>query len=370
MLFFSLLVSLILFLYMLRIIRYAFGWNRIKRTSQEIFSPVVSIVIAIRNEESQLDFLLKSLASQIYSKDKLEVILVNDHSTDNSLDLLERANLPKLRILNMPEGKCGKKHAIRMAVSVARGDVILASDADCVFTPDWVGTMASYFLDDNIKLVSAPVSFRKQDGLFQSLQALEFSSLIGSGAGAIGIKDPIFCNGANMAYRKEIFLDLDDLKQNNIVSGDDVFLLHSVKAKYPNSIVFAKDKNAIVTTESAQNFSDFFNQRKRWVAKSTDYKDISSVYTSYLVFFTNISFILVFFMVFFDASFLQFFLLFYVVKFAVDCLLLVPVLRFLNRKDLIKWIFSFELFYSFYIILIVILSFAKKFEWKGRMHRK
>ena len=368
--FLVLIISVILSLYVLLIIRYAFGWSKIKNILQESFSPKVSIVIAMRNEQTQIDNLLKSLQSQIYPRDKLEFILVDDHSTDNTCALLEKLDLDNLQILNMPKDKFGKKHAISMAVCIASGDIILASDADCSFSPNWVQIMVNYFANDDVKLVSGPVFFNKQEGVFQSLQALEFASLIGSGAGAIGIKNAIFCNGANMAYRKEVFFDVNSFKKDNAVSGDDVFLLHRVKSKYPNSIAFAKDKNAIVTTESAQTFNDFINQRKRWVAKSSDYKDVASIYASYLVFFTNVSFIFLFVMSFFDGFFFQIFAGYYIVKFMVDLFLLYPTVKFFNRTDLIKWIFPFELFYSFYIILIVISSFTKKFEWKGRMHKK
>ena len=146
--------------------------------------------------------------------------------------------------------------------------------------------------------------------------------------------------------------------------------MHRVKEKYPKSIAFAKHKDAIVLAKSMQNLNDFINQRKRWVSKSSAYKDIASIYTSYLVFFANISFIFLFLMLFFDASFLQFFIFFYILKFIVDLFLIYPILNFLNRKDLIKWILPFEFFYSFYIMLIVFLSFTKKFEWKERIHNK
>ena len=370
MFFVFLIIFLILVFYVLLIIRYAFGWSRIKKVSKNSIFPKVSVVIAIRNEENHIEYLLKSLQSQIYPTDKLEFILVNDHSTDNTLSLLENSTLNNLQILNMPDNKSGKKHAIRMAVSISSGDIILASDADCTFPPNWVEKMVAYFINDNVKLVSGPVSFKQQDGVFQALQALEFASLIGSGAGAIGIQNAIFCNGANMAYRKEVFLEVNHFKKDNVVSGDDVFLLHSVKAKYPNSIVFVKDKDAIVTTESEQKFSRFINQRQRWVAKSSEYKDMASIYSSYLVFLANLSFVFLFVILFFDISFFHFFLLFYIIKFITDLFLLYPTLQFLSRKDLIKWIFPFEFFYSFYIILIIFLSFTKKFEWKGRMHKK
>ena len=363
-------ILIILFLYALLIIRYTLGWHKVQAITNKDFTPKVSIVIAMRNEENEVERLLQNLQSQIYPTDKLELILVNDHSTDNTLNILNSLQLDNLQVINMPNGEFGKKNAIKKAVELARGDIILASDADCSFNPKWVQTMANYFTDENIKLVSGPVAYHKQKGIFLSLQALEFSSLIGSGAGAIGVNNAIFCNGANMAYRKEIFLEVNEFSIDTAVSGDDVFLLHSVKAKYPNSIAFAKEKSAIVMTDAVQTFSGFINQRKRWTAKSSGYKDNASIYTSFLVLFTNLAFVFLFAMHFWNIEYFNLFILFYGVKFLVDLILLFPILKFFNRTDLVKWIFPFEIFYSFYIVLIVVLSFTKSFEWKGRVHSK
>ena len=90
-----------------------------------------------------------------------------------------------------------------------------------------------------------------------------------------------------MAYRKDVFFEVNNFESDDITSGDDVFILHSVKSKYPNSITFSKDENAIVTTDSVQTLSSFINQRKRWTAKSSGYKDFASIYASYLVLFVN-----------------------------------------------------------------------------------
>ena len=253
---------------------------------------------------------------------------------------------------------------------LAEGEIILATDTDCSFSPTWVQTMAFYFEDSSIKLVSGPVEFHKQKGVFQSLQALEFASLIGSGAGAIGIDSAIFCNGANMAYRKDVFLQVNNFESDTVASGDDVFLLHSVKAKYAKAIAFAKDENAIVITKGTQSIKTFINQRKRWTAKSSAYKDFASIYVSYLVLFVNLAIVFLFTMQFFFQQYFELLILFFIAKFIADLFLLYPVLRFFKRTDLIKWIFPFELFYSFYIVLIVILSFTKSFEWKGRTHKK
>ncbi len=363
-------IFFILLLYIFLITRYIFGWKKINKTKYDSFSPNVSIVIALRNEEKVVSRLLTSLQSQIYDINKLEIILVNDHSNDSTLELLKESDLENIHILNMPNGQNGKKKAIFRGVNFASGEIIITSDADCTFHPNWVDKMVSYFFNDEVKLVSGPVSLEKKQGILQNFQALDFLSLIVSGAGAIGVKDPIFCNGANMAYRKDVFIQFNDFNDSKTVSGDDVFLLHNLKEKYPKSIVFAKDKDVIVSTSSEKNLSNYINQRKRWASKSSEYKDFSSIYVSYLVFLTNLCFVLLIFMVMFDISFFKFLCYFYFIKYIVDLVLLYPILKFLKREDLTKWIFPFEFFYSFYIILIIVLSNTQNFVWKGRVHIK
>ena len=366
----QIIVLVILFLYFLLILKYWIGWIKTKATGVSHFLPKVSVIIALRNEQEQVLHLLSELKKQVYPIDRLEFILVNDHSTDSTLELLENSVIDNLRVVNMPEGMLGKKSAIAFAMKEATGEIILASDADCSFSPLWVHTMVAYFANKNIKLVSGPVSYHKQKGIFLGLQTLEFISLIGSGAGSVGDKNAIFCNGANMAYRKADFLELNNFENDNAVSGDDVFLLHSVKEKYYDAIAFAKDENAIVLTDAVQTAKGFINQRKRWTAKSIGYKDSASIYASFLVLFTNLSLVFLFLGYLYSAGCFYLFLLFYAIKFAVDFLLLFQVLSFFKRKDLLKWILPFELFYAFYIVLIVVLSFTKSFEWKGRIHKK
>ncbi len=370
MLFFITIIVFIAMLYGFQILKYRIGWDKIKPLNRQVYTPKVSVVIAMRNEESEIIRLIKDLKKQIYPTDKLEFILVNDHSSDATWELLQQSTMDNLRIVNMPDGEFGKKNAIKKAVALSVGEIILATDADCSFSATWVQIMASCFSNSSIKLVSGPVGFYKQKGVFQSLQALEFTSLIGSGAGAIGMDSAIFCNGANMAYRKDVFLEVNNFENDTVVSGDDVFLLHNVKEKYPKAIAFAKDENAIVITEGTQSIKAFINQRKRWTAKSSGYKDCASIYTSFLVLVTNLIGLFLVGLLFFDLHYLYYFIFYFGIKFLADLFLLYPVLRFFKRKDLIKWILPFELFYSFYIVLTVALSFTKSFEWKGRTHKK
>ena len=360
----------ILLLYTLLIINYIIGWKKIKPVKKSDYLPYVSVVIAVRNEENEINRLLNNLALQIYPKQKLEFILVNDHSTDNTRKLLEQSSVNNLRLINLKNGLCGKKNAVSQGIDLALGEIILTSDADCTFSPLWVQNMVNSFAVESVKFVSGPVTFHKISGIFHSLQALEFLSLITSGASAIAINNPIFCNAANMAFRKKDFLELNNFNDNNIASGDDVFLLHSIKKRYPKGVVFVKEKDAIVKTNSVDTIKKFFSQRRRWTAKTTSYKDLTSIYVASLVLLVNFLVVFLFFTSFFIKNYFYFFLILYFFKFFIDFYFLYPSLKFFKRLDLIKWIFPFEFFYSCYIILIVFLSFSMSFTWKDRVYKK
>ena len=364
------LVAFILSLYVILIIIYRIGWEKLSNFQEVEYTPFVSVVIAMRNESKHVNRLLEEITNQMYSKKKYEIIIVNDHSTDETLELLHQFKSPLIKVFSLQENEGGKKRAVKKAVSIAKGDIIITTDADCSVKPYWISKIAACFIDKKIKLVAGPVAFYNSNNIFCDLQSLEFSSLIGSSAGAIGVNRAILCNGANMAFRKNVFLSKDNISNEKIVSGDDVFLLHSLKRLYKESVFFIKDQDAIVMTQASITLSEFINQRKRWAAKSVKYKDLDTVFVSYLILLTNLTFValLIATMINFDLFFL--FALFYFIKFTVDFLILYPVLNFFNRKDLLKWILPFEIIYSFYIIFIVLNSFSSSFIWKDRTHIK
>ena len=365
-------ISLILLLYSFNILRYLYGWRINSFDTKSSYFPKVSVVIAVRNEENNILKLLSDLSLQDYPQDLFNIIIVNDHSTDGTLDLLnqELSKYPNLILHNLTTSLEGKKSAINTGVNISNHEIILSSDADCSFPNTWISSMVSGFNDKQIKLVSGPVTFYKESSLFNKLQTLEFLSLIGAGAGAIGIGNPIFCNGANMAYRRETYKKVFDTIDLNIASGDDVFLLHAIKRKYKSSVRFIKDVNAVVYTNAVEGFDQFINQRKRWAAKSTSFKDAYTIYTSILVLLVNFSTIYLLFFSLFHVDVFFFFLWFFLIKNIVDILFLSNVLSFFSRKDLLKWMLFFQIFYSFYIVLVSFLSQLQTFSWKKRLYKK
>jgi cellulose synthase/poly-beta-1,6-N-acetylglucosamine synthase-like glycosyltransferase len=224
-----------------------------------------------RNEAFSIPYLLRDLAKQRYPKTLLEVIIINDHSTDDSVfqieNLRNELGFP-VHIIHLEEFDVrGKKNAIKIGVQKAQGELIVCTDADCRVGEFWILGMQQLYKGQNAKLISGGVTFIPNGRLWTVLQSIEFASLVGSGACAMMIGKPNMCNGANIAYPKAVFEEVNGFDGNeHIASGDDEFLMHKIAEKYPNQIVFAHYQPNIVFTQSQENLRTFVQQRKRWPA--------------------------------------------------------------------------------------------------------
>ena len=342
--------------YFVLIKRLEFGWDSIEplRNSCE---EKVSVVVAFRNESDTIQNLCDQLLNQNVLDNQLEIIMVDDHSDDDSFQKLESI---QGIILLRSDGQ-GKKAAIEKGIKAASGAIILTTDGDCVIKPDWVSTMLSPFKDSSIKMVVGPVVLTNSlNTFFGHLQIMEFASLIGSGAGAIAINRAFMCNGANLAFRKNNFLST----KMDIASGDDVFLLHEIK-RNKGIICFLKNRSAIVSTSAKQNISSFVNQRLRWSAKSTSYTDIDAIAISLLVFGANLSILLSVFLLEFRLA-----LVLVVIKFFADFSFIKKLAQFFDIKNWSLYFLSLQLVYPFYIVYIAIVSQFKNYSWKGRILKK
>lgn len=352
----ELLVYVLLFIYCYQIFTFYRGWQKLTTFSSNYF-PKLSVVIAVRNEESSIPNLLQDLSKQDYPLEHIEFIIVDDFSTDNSLKLLQASELD-LKILQADIE--GKKAAINLGVQSSIHDIILTTDADCRLSSKWVSQLMAPFKDDNIQLVSAPVAYTNLNTFFDKFQAIEFMSLIGAAAGAIGSNKAFMCNGANMAFRKSIFSSTNQ----HITSGDDVFLLHHIK-RNQGLVAFVKDPSATVYTNPKPNLSSFINQRKRWASKSTAYRDLSALWISAIVFLTNLLPLILFITMQFKV--LLFFLL---VKSAVDYLFINQLSRFFFYQKYLAYFWLMTLVYPLYIVWVSLSSQVGTFEWKGRKHKR
>lgn len=354
--------------YSLIIFLFTVGWSRLIPThkkEQFDFIPV-SIIIACRNEEINIKSLLQSLKSQNYPKEFTEIILVDDHSTDNTSYIISKfvQKQNNINLLKLPDNKQGKKSAIAVGVENAKSDVIITSDADCTMNASWLKSMVCFYQQNNSQLISGPVTFHSSHSIFQQFQTLEFLSLVGSGAGAIGIHRPIMCNGANLMFKKDLYEESN--MQKNYFSGDDIFLMLHAKKKNRKAVLFNKTKDAIVYTNSNKNIHEFFNQRIRWTSKSKAYRDFDIILVALIVALLNFSFIASLIYGLFNNQYLYIPVIILSIKSFFDLLLLIPVTRFFKQQKLLGIFLPLQIVYPFYIIWTVIKGLTGKFVWKSR----
>lgn len=264
--------------------------------------PMVTVVVAARNEAGHIDTLLEAMENQTHPKEHFELIVVDDHSADETGRVVSdyaknkqgrNAGDPamNLRVIRAADhgSQAGKKHALSLGVGAAGGDVILTTDADCRPLPDWVDRMAAAFSDPRVQMVMGPVSL-KGSGVWGQWQELEFLSLMGATGGAAGAGRPVMCNGANLGFRRDAWLQAGGYTANEtFASGDDMFLMHQVKRQIKEGkpgdgrILFLKDSAAVVGTRATGGPGAFFRQRGRWAGKAAGYSDRFTLLTGALV---------------------------------------------------------------------------------------
>jgi poly-beta-1,6-N-acetyl-D-glucosamine synthase len=330
----------------------------------------LSVLIAVRNEAGKIEALLQDLEKQSYPKEIFEVLIMNDHSSDNTAELVQsfkKMSGLKLRLISMPEGITGKKNAIAEGVRNAEGALIVTTDGDCRVGTRWLETLACYYEEKKVKMITAGVVFFKGNTIREKIMELEFSSLVGSGASTLSMGYPTMCNGANLAYEKKAFLEVNGYEGSEaLASGDDEFLMHKIYKKYPGKIIFLKNKDAIVETEAPLSWKVFFEQRKRWASKWESYTYTHVQLIALLVFGSNLALVLNFFLCPLESYPLGIFLIFLIVKFMLEFLFLRSVLVYFGRKVNI-WIFLItEITYPFYVVLFALLSRNGKYKWKDR----
>jgi len=180
------------------------GWARLKRPLLNNATPFtkVTVMIAARNEEERIRFTIDDLLAQDYRKHLTEIIIVDDHSTDQTAPIIRSYENRGIKLLQLNEDKplnSYKKKAIAKAIDLSTGTLMVATDADCRMGPKWLSTIVNYYETNNPVMISSPVAYFEERGLFEYMQTLEFSYLIGIGASFIGNGRASTCNGANFA---------------------------------------------------------------------------------------------------------------------------------------------------------------------------
>jgi len=351
--------------YVYLIFRIHFALSKIKTFSPEaVPGRFVSVVVACRNEQKNLPTLLSDIALQDYDPGLFELIVVNDNSSDSTLETASSfKGIKNLKVINS-SGK-GKKKAIRSGVEASAGSVIITTDADCRVGKGWLRTLMSFEAMHKPDMIICPVIIEGGRGFFHRFQEIEFLSLQGITAGTAVSGNPVMCNGAALAFRREEYLKHAGNLHDELVSGDDVFLLHSIKKDSGKTILWLESAEASVTTPASGNLISFLRQRGRWISKAGAYSDGFINLLAIVTFVTISVQLLLLFAGLFSAIYIGVFAVFFVLKSIPDFLILSGTAERYGKKSLMRWFLPSQIIYPFYVLAVIPCSLLKSEKWNG-----
>lgn len=358
--------------YVVLFLLFGYYWRKQLRLLQPVLPhPKVSILIPVRNESERLPALFTCLEALTYPN--LEVLFTNDFSEDNSVELLEnavataRARGADWRLLH--SRTAGKKSAQTTAVLAATGELVVSTDADCTFNPDWIERLTAPFADPLILLVAGPVMTAPiPKPVFSAFQQVEWSSILLVTQLAFGLQKPLMCSGANMAYRRSTFLELKGYDGNShLLSGDDEFLMKKILRKYgAKATTYLPQSEVLVTTAAQQSWAELFTQRARWASKWTAHKSVGHVVTALVPFLMQLLLIASPLLLWEGKLGILFFFLFWTVKIAIERLVVGQLLEGFGIR-LPFWAFvSSSLIHPWYALITTFRMLQADWEWKGR----
>ncbi|WP_246516152.1 glycosyltransferase family 2 protein [Aequorivita echinoideorum] len=353
------------------------GFRKIKifKAENKEANTTFSVVIPFRNEAENLPMLLKSISELNYPAHLFEVILINDESTDDSENIIstkiDKLDLNIKLIQNQRFSNSPKKDAITAAVKISKFEWILTTDADCKLPKNWLQSFNNFIRKNDAVFIAAPVIYLSNGSFLQHFQQLDGFSLQAATMGSFGFQNPIFCNGANLGYKKSAFFEVQGFAGNDkIASGDDMFMLEKMKLFFPNQLHFLKCEDAIVTTLPQKSWGDAINQRVRWASKTSKQENLVSQLLGIFVVLANLYILFTPVFILFQPENFGFYMVFFISKIGIDFLVLWVSSRFFNQKmKIFKTILSI---FGYPVITLLVLfgTFRGKYNWKGRRFGK
>jgi len=376
---------LLLVPYVILIIYYRQSWLQLKEynvAGEKVpgNTTLISVIIPARNEEKNIGRCIESIIKQTYPADLFEVLIVDDYSVDSTAAIVNSFNKKNISLIKLSDYtenvklNSYKKKAIETAIGLAKGNLIVTTDADCIVKPEWLKTIASYYEESRLVFIAAPVAYSdtfRAESVFQKFfkifQSLDFMTLQGITGASVFKKIHNMCNGANLAYEKKVFYDVNGFEGiDNIASGDDMLLMHKIQKRYPGKIGYLKSANVIVQTQQSETIKEFFNQRIRWASKADRYPDIKITAVLFLVYFFNVWIVFIAVYSFFHLKYFYLLMLLFTVKTTVELFFLIPVSRFFGKQKLLWWFILSEPFHIIYTLIAGWLGKFGSYTWKER----
>lgn len=358
--------------YVMMISRILTGWESTPEWKiPKHYNPItsISIVIAARNEAKNIKTCLTSILNCDYPSDLLEIIVIDDASTDDTLLQAKSVVSDNINVVHS-DNNIGKKGALALGINFSsKGSLIITTDADCQANTQWLRSISSFYENSGARLIAAPIQYDIDRSVIQRFQYIDGINNMAVTANGIKNKSYFMANGANLAYEKSLFIELNGFEgSEQSASGDDMHMIQSAAKLDPSSVRFLKSKDAIVYTQSETNLGDLINQRKRWATKTKSYSDKRIMKIQGYVFFFTLLLLTNLFMSLFGAGFSFFGFLFGTfIKLSIDYMYLAKLQEYFKSKDALKSFLPASFIFSVYILLAGWWAlFPSSYKWKER----
>ena len=366
--------------YVALMLLYRAGWTKQKDfIIPPGFKPSVfiSVIIPARNEEGNIVACINSILAQQYPEDLFEIIVIDDHSTDNTAAIVQGYNRANVTCLSLADHLSEqeqlvayKKRALTIGISKAKGELIVTTDADCIAGDRWLCNLGIKYETDHCAMIVAPVDFIADKSTVQVFQSLDFMSMQGITAAAQALNLGNMSNGANLAFSKPAFYEVGGyMGIDHLASGDDFLLMMKLQKKYPSGIGYLKSHDAIVRTTPQPDWENFLQQRIRWASKSGKYDDNRLTAILLLVYLYNLSFLVLLIAGLCHLPLLIAFVALLAIKTAIELFFITPVAAFFSKQKQLARFPLLQPLHIAYIILAGFLGFVGVYQWKGRSVR-
>jgi len=337
-------------------------------STEEDYTPTVSIIIAARNEELRILPCLESLRQLEYPADKLEILIVDDCSTDGTAAIVEEfiGRSGGMTLLSTPPEKGnlrGKTNAIAHGIRNSRGEIIMFTDADCSVSPGWVRSTVKYFTRETG--IVGGFTILKSKTIFHGIQALDWLYLFGIASATSGLGIPLTAIGNNLSIRRTAYEETGGYEVIPFSVTEDYSLVQTILQKTRFAMRFPLEGDAVVTSEPCGTASHLFRQKQRWGVGALDMVPVGMaiVALGWLIRAINV---VALFVVPWTISVPALVLLL-----ASDYLFLSTMFTLPRYRSLGKYFLYFEIYLTLYGLIIPFLALGSRHVvWKERSLRK
>ena len=245
------------------------GFLRLPRNKAASELPAISVVVAARNEDKDLPACISSLLELDYPSDKLEIILVDDRSTDSTLDIIKKAASDHSHIKYLSTKNAGennleaKARGIAWGAKHAKGEWIFITDADAVVQPQWLKHML-WQVNDEIGMIGGTLMINDNGSLLSLIEKMSLAYTLPFAAGSAGWGLSIVGPGPNLAIRRSIYEDYGGLESVEFGVAEDLALTKIVQQS-GKKVKFHGSSEVTIRMTPVPTFDHLISQQRRWI---------------------------------------------------------------------------------------------------------